>query len=393
MRVFGERKTIGVYVHIPFCARKCLYCNFSSVATLSIPEKRYVERLVRELALIAERECLHDRALESIYIGGGTPSLFSPAALGRIISSISNAFHHSGDSEITMEANPDTLNAKSLKGYRDAGVNRLSIGFQALDDRLLKAMGRTHGKKAAVDSFSSARKAGFENISIDLMSGLPGRSSSDLEGTLSEAARMGPEHISLYGLTIEESTPFYDMRESGLLKTPHEDEQAGQYVSASTTLTRAGYTHYEISNFALPGRSSVHNSRYWLGGEYIGLGASAHSFVKAGGWGRRWWNISDPYEYMRAVEGGERLEAGFEVLNRGNLIAEDIMLGLRMFDKGIDFNELSSLYGIETKDAVEKAALFAGHGFLKKSQGRFSLTLKGALVSNEVFSSIIAAAC
>lgn len=393
MRVFGERETIGVYVHIPFCRQKCLYCNFSSVALLSIPEKRYAESLVRELALTAERQCLHGRALESIYIGGGTPSVFSPAAIDSIISSISNAFHHCGNAEITMEANPDTLDAKSLKGYRAAGVNRLSIGFQALDDRLLKAMGRTHGKKTAVDSFISARNAGFENISIDLMSGLPGQSISDLEKTLLKAARMGPEHISLYGLTIEESTPFHRMRDAGLLKIPPEDEQAGQYVSASKTLTRAGYTHYEISNFALPGRASAHNSRYWLGGEYIGLGASAHSFVKAGGWGRRWWNIPDPYEYMRAVEAGERSEAGLEVLNRDNAIAEDIMLGLRMFDKGIDFKELSNLYGIETKDASEKAALLAGHGFLKKNRGRFSLTLKGALVSNEVFSALIAASC
>ncbi|MEK7678927.1 MAG: radical SAM family heme chaperone HemW, partial [Deltaproteobacteria bacterium] len=385
--------TIGVYVHIPFCVRKCLYCGFSSVAAPSIPEKRYAECLVRELGLMLESQSLHDRALESIYIGGGTPSVFSPATIARIISSISNAFHHNGKSEITMEANPDTLNAKSLKGYRDAGVNRLSIGFQALDDRLLKAIGRTHDKKAAVAGFSSARQAGFENISIDLMSGLPGQASSDLEETLLKAVRMGPEHISLYGLTIEESTPFYGMREKGLLNAPDEDEQARQYVSASSILTRAGYAHYEISNFSLPDRSSAHNSRYWLGGEYIGLGASAHSCMKAEGWGRRWWNILDPYEYMQAVEGEERLEAGFEVLSRDNAIAEDIMLGLRMFDKGIDFNELSNLYGIEIKDAAEKAALFAGDGFLKKSRDRFSLTLKCALVSNEVFSALIAAAC
>ncbi len=393
MRVFGEEKTIGVYVHVPFCARKCPYCAFSSVAAPSVPEKRYVECLLGELGLVLERQCLRGRVLESIYIGGGTPSLLSPFAIGRIISALTGAFGHTNGMEATLEANPCSADEEKLGAYRAAGVNRLSIGVQSLDDRLLEAIGRGHGRRDAIGCFADARRAGFENIGIDLMSGLPGQGASDLEETLSGAVRMGPEHISLYGLTIEESTPFYDMREKGVLKTPQDEEQARQFVSASSILTRAGYAHYEISNFALPGRLSAHNRRYWLKGEYVGLGASAHSCMKTQGWGRRWWNIGDPYEYMLAIEESQGPEAGFEVLDRDNALAEDIMLGLRMFDKGVDFNELSSLYGIETKGVEEKAALFAEAGFLKRRQGRYLLTLKGALVSNELFSSLAATAC
>lgn len=391
--------SIGVYIHIPFCLSKCPYCDFNSVASGggSVPEERYAACVLKEFNARASQEGIdRQKGLGSVYFGGGTPSVFSPAAIGGILRGVTGGFDRQFSAEVTLEVNPDTADAGKLEGFRKAGVNRLSIGVQSLDDGLLKMLGRRHSAQKALDAFRMAREAGFENIGIDLMFGLPGL--NPLRGqtlalwkeTLKTAVALGPRHVSLYGLTIEEGTPFSRLLKKGSLGLLPEEAEIEMYKTAIDTLAEAGYVHYEISNFALPGYFSVHNSGYWEGIDYIGLGAGAHSYISTPGWGRRWWNAREPEQYMERVESSGMAVEGSETLKMEEASAESLMLGLRMLTKGIVRSEFKKRFNMLPEKIFKKLIEFEAEGWIKSTTESIILTPKGALISNELFLNMLA---
>lgn len=377
--------SLGIYIHIPYCRNKCAYCDFNSRATDPVPEGPYTECLLRELSLLADRESPKERfsGLETVYFGGGTPSLFSPESIVRILDNVFAVIHPNDGIEITIEANPDTVDGKRLKGYRDAGINRLSLGVQSFNDRDLKRVGRTHSARKAECVIQEARDAGFTNLSIDLIFAIPGQTPSDLERSILKALTVRPEHISLYGLTIEHGTPLHTALRNGKLDLTPEEVEVEMYFKAKELLKQAGYEHYEISSFALEGFHSRHNSRYWEGGSYIGLGAGAHSFLRYPGWGRRWWNEQDPERYMELTAAGVAATEGGETLGRDEAMTERLMLGLRRLC-GISEEEFRKDFGLSPRSVLEWKRL-RELGIVQSANGRITLTEKGIIFSNEIF--------
>lgn len=379
---------VSIYVHIPFCARKCLYCAFVSVADAPLPARDYVETVLREMALRAGKLPAVPR-VSTIYLGGGTPSLLKPRLVGRIVDAAARHFALESRAEVTIEANPGTLTPASLAGYRAAGVNRLSLGVQSFDDRMLVRLGRVHTAREAREAFAAARAAGFDNISVDLIHSLPGQEPGQWLEELRHAAALGPEHISAYGLTVEEGTPFAREEEEGSLILPAEDDAARMFEETAEALAPAGYEHYEIANFARPGRRSRHNQVYWRRGTYLGLGAAAHSFLRDPRPGLRWKNPDDITAYARAIREGVLPDEGRISLTEREAMGEWLFLGLRILE-GVEtarFREefgvnLDTTYGGEVERLCE-AGLLAAEG------GRLRLTRRGVLLSNRVFAHFI----
>lgn len=384
---------IGVYVHIPYCVSKCPYCDFKSVAAAA-DEAGYVSLLKKELASIVKSEGMdvERRTISSIYIGGGTPSVFSAASISEIINAIRGSFEVSSKTppEITVEVNPDTATGDKLRALKSAGVNRLSIGVQSFSDIELSSIGRSHSAKKAVDAFNLARGAGFLNIGIDLIYGLPGQNTASLEDSVSKAIGLRPEHISLYALTLEEGTPFYEVykgvaRPPALTPLPTEDEELAMSELSAALMKRAGYIRYEISNYALLGFESVHNKGYWSGVDYIGLGASAHSYLSYPSWGRRWWNEPVVDDYMRRMgEGGDAIVA-LEELSMNEAARESAMLGLRMLNVGIRASSFEARYGTAPMEFFKGLSSLGEDGLVDFRGADAALTDKGVLFSNEVF--------
>ncbi len=392
-------KTIGIYVHIPFCVQKCPYCAFNSIGGPRVSGDMWdacSDAVLRELSFhIAKRPGLSDRALETLYIGGGTPSLMPAEYTRRLIDGIRRAFPvSSGESsgqepEITIEINPGTITQDKLVSFRDAGINRLSIGVQSFHEKGLQALGRAHSVRDSLRSYELARKAGFHNIGIDLMFGIPGQSLREWEADVNKALSLRPEHLALYNLTIEEGTLFFRQYEDGTLVPPSEDEQAAMYELGIDRLRSAGYWHYEVSNFSLAGFECRHNNRYWLAMDYIGLGAGAHSYVSAPGWGVRWWNESDPLICMSQIKERGHSMAGIERLTHEEAIAEGIFLGLRKI-KGIDLDWFKERFHISLSDSHRDrlTALEAG-GLLNTTDHWLRLTPRGILIADTITTSLI----
>ncbi len=379
--------SLSVYVHIPFCASRCPYCDFTSTDAF-ISEHRYTECLAAEFSRILDAEAgLRARALESIYIGGGTPSLFSPASIGSVIRLVKEAFAPCTDCEVTVEANPESVDEGKLAGYLEAGANRLSLGVQSLDDSELAALGRIHTARRALSAFKEARRAGFSNIGVDLIFGVPGQTVESFSSSIERVAALGPEHVSVYGLTYEEGTPMTRARDAGGLsgRRPTDEQEERMFCRAESLLSERGYVHYEISNFSLPGFESRHNRRYWRGGDYIGLGAGAHSYLAVPSWGRRWWNTASVTGYMEAVERGDSARAGAEALGREQAMTESVMLGLRMLTEGLRAEEFRKRFGLLPKAALKGCAELEASGLVRSSGDDILLTHRGTLLSNEVF--------
>jgi len=379
-----EESVTGIYAHIPFCIRKCPYCAFNSASAPpeGIPEKRYIACLSRELSAAVKREGIIGPPA-TVYLGGGTPSLLSPSAVAVFLHAIEESLGK-GAREVTVEANPDTLTLPKLEGYRAAGVNRLSIGFQSFDEAGLLALGRTHAVETSIKAFEMARQAGFRNIGIDLIFGTPGQTLQGWEASLNKAVDLAPEHISLYGMTIEEGTPFYRRYGPGKKGLPGEEAEAQMLLGAIRVLKGAGYRHYEVSNFALPGFESAHNTLYWKGNPYIGLGAGAHSYLPWPNWGRRWWNVAPADEYMDRVERGLDPAEGKEDLSRKEAMTESMMLGLRMIGSGIDGEAFKERFGIYPAEALTGLDVLVKDGLVEKRGESVFVTRKGLLVLDEV---------
>ena len=373
-----------LYIHIPYCRQKCPYCAFFSQELSGSDLSRYAELLQQEMFLAAENTAPRHK-LDSIYFGGGTPSLLDPQQIADLIYQAENLFGLAAEAEITLEANPGTIDFQRLSGFRQAGITRLSLGIQSFDDRMLMALGRIHSAQQAREAFSAARRAGFENIGIDLIHALPGQTSAMWLTELRQALQLAPEHLSIYGLTIEEDTPFAARYDSDSPQLPDEDLAAEMFETADDILEAHGYEHYEIANYARAGFRSQHNSGYWKRNGYLGLGAGAHSFLRDNGYGTRFSNAADLNEYRTALNSGALPRRDILQLSRPDAMAEYLFLGLRM-SEGVLFSTfvqefadaLTDVFGQEITTLLEQ-------GLLTEDTCGIRLTRRGLLLSNQVF--------
>ncbi|MBQ8356766.1 MAG: radical SAM family heme chaperone HemW [Clostridia bacterium] len=370
---------LGLYLHIPFCVRKCRYCDFYSAPTDKGARTAYVRALCRHLAAVAPD--LRDYTVDTVYFGGGTPTLLDSGDFQSILDTVRGCLSLERDAEITAECNPVTNAAGLMEGLLCAGVNRLSIGLQSTHEGELKLLGRPHGYGEFLSTYSAARQAGFDNISVDLMFGIPDQTVRSFGQTLDAVTALSPEHISAYGLRIEEGTPFYRMRQE--LTLPDEDAEAEMAEMVAARLTAAGYAHYEISNYARAGLRSRHNMRYWLGEDYLGFGPGAHSYLR----GVRFETAPDTAAYLLAVERGD-----FESLRQNPVpIAgkeqkdEYVMLRMRLFD-GVELADFSHRFGTSFEKEYGDVTPLVQGGFLVKTPHRIAFTEKGMRVSNTILS-------
>lgn len=376
-----EEKRLGIYVHIPFCRSKCQYCDFYSLGGRRDPHT--VDDFLQALAIHIKETAARcpDYAVDTVYFGGGTPSFFGGENLRRILDEIQEHFHVLRDAEITYEANPDSITEKQLKRLRRAGFNRISIGVQSDDNDMLKKLGRPHNYEQAATAVARARKAGFDNLSLDLMYGLPGQTLLDWRDTLNHVLELNPEHMSCYGLKVEEGTPLWEYKDCANL--PDDDAQADMYLAAVEILSQAGYEQYEISNFAKPGHMSRHNLKYWLGEEYIGFGPAAASDFG----GMRYTNRPDIAAYNNAMlHHGSALSECEEIPLRERA-GEYVMLRLRTA-LGIDAQEYETQFLMPFEPLEALLQRFAEQNLCRKTAGRWVLTPQGFLLSNQIISSL-----
>ena len=335
----------GIYIHIPFCKRKCHYCNFYSLASQKNKEA-FHKALLKEIVL--QKKYLQGKTIDTIYFGGGTPSLLSSKELGEILNQIHKYFSVSTTAEIDLEANPDDLNKAVLFDYHSLGINRLSIGTQSFDDEILQKLNRVHSAQQAIDAVQIAQSQGFENISIDLIYGIPGLSNQLWNESIAQALALNVPHLSAYHLTVEPNTALDVLIRKNKYPQPNEAEGVEHSLMLMKQMQAKGYEHYEISNYAIPGKYSNHNTNYWRQKSYLGLGPSAHSFdLKS-----RQWNIDSTTKYIEALEEG-KLTFEKEEINNTNQYNEFVMLGLRT-QWGIDVKELESKFGDDKTQYFKK---------------------------------------
>ena len=371
----------GLYLHIPFCSRRCVYCDFYSTTRTDLMP-RYAGCLVREMGL---RRGEVQGPLHTLYIGGGTPSLLPPALVGKLLDAAQACFGIRPDAEVTLEGNPDDLTLPLLRDLRGAGINRLSIGVQSFSDATLSFLRRRHTARQACEAVENARRAGFDNLSIDLIYGLPGESLEQWRANLDAALALEPEHISAYLLSYEEGTPLETLRRRGRVQEAGEDFALACYRLLAAALRSAGYEHYEISNFALPGRIARHNSSYWQGVPYLGCGPSAHSFDGAS----REWNVASLERYLRAIEAGERLFET-ETLDLPTRYNEFVMTALRT-RPGIDLQRLEALFGTRLSAyCLRMSAPYLQSGRLERCDHHLRLTREGIFISDGIISQLMA---
>ena len=364
----------GLYVHVPFCRRKCPYCGF-----FSVPSTRGVDAY---LAGLEAEAGLYGadwrRPFETLYLGGGCPSLLNLDQLQWLIETLRRHFEFAPDIELTIEANPEHLDLEKLAGYLRLGVGRLSLGAQSMDDGELGWLGRNHSASQVVNAARQARRAGFENISLDLIYALPGRTEEDWLNVLNRALALEPAHLSCYQLSFEPRTLLEARRKRGLVQPADEDTERRLFLLTHERLTAAGFEHYEVSNFARPGRVSAHNHKYWSGAAYLGLGPSAHSFDEY----RRWWNPDSLKKYVAALGSGRSPVAEREVLSEPQRRLETIALSLRTSD-GIDLTAFRDRFGIDLLGACHLVvADLVDRGLAVLDKGRLALTPRGWLVAD-----------
>jgi oxygen-independent coproporphyrinogen-3 oxidase len=375
----------GIYIHIPFCRARCSYCDFAT-GTYSGPlAERYVRATAHEIRTFPalEKEALE---ADTVYFGGGTPSLLSPAQVATILEAVSERFRISTNAEVTMEMNPGTLTPETLREFRCLGITRASFGAQTFDDDELRQLGRTHTAEDVRLTIKYLREAGFDNVSFDLIAGLPHQTLEAWSLNLNEALKLRPEHLSFYLLEVHEGTPLADQIRRGRLPMPDDDLAAEMYRLMLERACAAGYEHYEISNLSLPGFQSRHNSKYWLGHPTYGFGCSAHSFD---GSRRRWSNERDALRYTELIEAGRTPVVEDFELSQRDVEAEAIFLGLRLLN-GINLREHHARFGVDlgTERAVDLARLSEA-GLIELTDDLLKLTRTGALLSNEVFATFV----
>ena len=372
-------EAISIYIHIPLCVKKCAYCDFASFAGRMAQRERYVQAVCRELR--AQAAFFGRRRVDTVFLGGGTPTLLTGGQVRALLDTVREGFDLAPDAEISMEGNPGTLTMAHLRAYRAAGVNRLSLGVQSLDDGLLAAVGRIHTAAEAVQAVRMAREAGFDNLNLDLMLGLPGQTPAQWRNTLARAIALAPEHLSCYSLILEEGTPLADSVQAGTC-APLPDEDALEEMDDITeALTRAGgYARYEVSNYARPGRECQHNLVYWECLPYLGVGLGAHSDMD----GSRFYHPADWEAYLRLAEAGSSAGSREGTGAPGERQFERMMMGLRM-TRGVDCARFARDFGAQPEEVWPETIRSMTRGSLMTRQGdRLRLTPRGMQVMNGV---------
>jgi len=381
----------SLYLHIPYCQSKCPYCDFNSHAAAQWPEDDYVRALTAELERRADEPPWAGRRLKTIFFGGGTPSLFRPESIARVLDAAARRFGLEREAEVTLEANPGTVDLAKLRGMRAAGVNRVSYGAQSFNDERLQFLGRIHTAAETREAARMARRAGFDRFNLDLIFAVPGQVIEETLNDIGEAAALGPDHISAYNLTFEEGTAFFTEMKRGRIRPLDGDRQAEFYAAVRAELPRYGYPMYEISNYAPPGHEARHNLTYWRMESYLGLGAGAHSFARdeRGGGGRRWWNERMPARYMALALADGFAQAGDESIDALRARGEFVFLNLRLregfslagfarrFDEGFD-----SAFG-------ERAARLFDGELLVRNDDRIHLSERGLELADSVFAEFV----
>ena len=371
---------LGLYVHIPFCSAICNYCNFNRGLFDPGLKDRYVAALLAEI-----RRSGDGTPADTIFFGGGTPSLLEPADIGAILSACRHSFAVAADAEITLEANPETISLERLEGFRATGVNRLSYGVQSFRDEELTRLTRLHSATRARDAFTLARAAGFDNISLDLMMWLPQQSVVQWLESVDALIALGPEHASLYMLEIYPNAPLRDAMARGRWSVAPDDDVAAMYLSGLDRMDNAGYMQYEISNVARPGRQSRHNLKYWTDGEWLGFGCGAHSTRH----GVRWKNQASTEEYISAVVGGGPLETERRPLSADERLEEALFTGLRL-TAGLDLQAVNTFYGVDVWGRYgSELQMFIDEGLLIYDGRSLRLTRAGMLLAHEIMAVFI----
>jgi len=379
----------GLYVHIPYCRTKCPYCDFNVRAGPTWPEDRYVDALIAEIRHRTARAPFTGKRLETIFLGGGTPSLFSATSIGRVVSSARDGFATSPDVEVSLEANPESAAAGLLEGYRSAGVNRLSFGIESFQPHVLKQLGRLQTAAETQTAVARARSAGFDNVSIDLIFAVPGQSFDDWRDDLDRAVAERPDHSSAYNLTYEEGTPFFDMRRDARIVAVDDDIEAAMFEESRDRLARAGYEAYEVSNFARPGFESRHNLNYWRVGAYLGIGAGAHSHEPRGTAARRWSNERDPLAYVARIAARGEAVAADEILDARAASGEYVFLHLRT-TTGLPEEGFARRFGVRVEEAFPDIARMFDDGLIERRRaGWITLTRRGLMLADSVFASFL----
>ncbi len=381
-----NHKQLGIYIHIPFCVQKCLYCDFISGPATNNTKRNYVNSLLKEVELC---NLAQEYVVDTVFIGGGTPSVISGDLIKGILCKLKERFKFTTDCECTIEVNPGTVDPEKLRIYREAGINRLSIGLQSCNDNELKILGRIHNYKAFEETFAAARQAGFDNINVDLMSSIPEQTEESFIRSLQKIIKLEPEHISVYSLIVEEGTPFYEMD----LNLPDEDTERQIYYKTGQILKEHGYDQYEISNYAKPGKECRHNIRYWKCNEYIGFGVAAASYFN----GVRWKNTEDINDYMNYMQGVGNIEdmkcdsfySEKEILTQEEQCAEFMFMGLRM-NQGVSAEEFCNRFGFVPEEKYgEIITKHIKNDLLVKEENCIRLTDKGRDVCNFVMADFL----
>lgn len=393
-----QREPIGLYLHVPFCERKCPYCDFNTYAGLDDQFAAYVVALCRELADWGAR--LGRPEVATLFLGGGTPTVLDAEQLERILATANDSFRLLPNAELTCEANPGTVDRAKFAALRALGVNRLSMGVQSFQPEELAFLGRIHDVADVYRAFEAARAAGFDNLNLDFIFGVPGQTEATWADTLSAALALGPEHLSLYSLIVEPNTPLFTWVETGRVAVPDDDAAATLYELAQERLAVAGYVHYEVSNWArdgavraagesVPAFASRHNLGYWRNGEYLGVGPGAHSHLRVadrtGVTGRRWSNVRPVPGYIRRAGAGASAEASGEDLTDATAMGETMLLGLRLVDEGVPFAHFRQLHGADPREVYPtELAELAGWDLLTLDKECIRLTPRGLAVANQV---------
>lgn len=378
----------SLYVHVPWCRHVCPYCDFNVYASGSPPALAYVDALVAELQAHAGRAPWAGRRLASIYLGGGTPSLFSPDAVARFLDAAAGLVGVVPGAEVTLEANPGTLTVERCAAYRAAGVNRLSLGAQSFHAHHLRTLGRDHSARDTRAAVDAARAAGLDDLSLDLIFAVPGETRAEWEEDLVTAVALQPAHVSAYNLTYEVGTPFHAWRGRGRLIPVDEDTEAAMAETTLEMLEPAGWARYEISSFARPGHASRHNLAYWSGADYLGLGAGAHSFSAAPLPGRRWMNERQPERYMTAARTGGSAVASEERRSEGQARAEFCFCGLRQI-AGVDTGAFRLRFGLDLSAAFPHVPALVADGLVEARGSRLRLTPRGLRFADAVSATFV----
>ncbi|MEA3546452.1 MAG: radical SAM family heme chaperone HemW [Thermodesulfobacteriota bacterium] len=377
-------KSGSIYLHIPFCQSKCAYCAFNSYPARHFDINGYLEALEKEIAAMATHPLIRQKKFVSLFIGGGTPTIYSGRQLGRLIRSCRKLYHFTDRPEISVETNPNQISLETLNGLKEAGVNRLSIGIQSFAAPLLKKLGRTHTVEDGLKAIDLARKAGFDNINLDLMYGLPGQNTQNWQQTLETALATDPEHLAIYELMVEKNTAFATLAAANKLELPHEDTIVHMEKLTLHVLS-AGFIRYEIANYARPGYECQHNINYWKNGTYLGLGAGAVSCLN----NMRISHVPDPDHYRLLITNDKSPFAGTECLCRQARFRETIIMGLRMTG-GVDMTDLESRFGLTPSDYYGPILKnFIDRNLLEISGDHLRLTERSLPIANQVLSELV----